>query len=171
MDYFFSRDLLSPGRTGTNLVGYAENRMKKALRILVADDEPDMREYFQKILPRLGHLVLAAAKDGRELADLCHDLRPDLVITDVRMPELSGLEAVQFIVREQKIPVILISAQGSLAFPESAESEQVMCCLGKPVRQNDLAAAIARAMNRFEELSFPRQAEGFSADLNGNHPE
>ena len=64
-----------------------------ALRILVADDEPDMRDYFRKVLPRLGHTVVAAAETGAELIAQCRTHRPDLVITDIKMPELDGIDA------------------------------------------------------------------------------
>jgi len=56
--------------------------MTGPLRIVVADDEPDMRDYFQKGLPRLGHKVVGAAANGRELVELCRAQAPDLVITD-----------------------------------------------------------------------------------------
>ena len=51
--------------------------MNASLRIVIADDEPDMREYFQKLLPRLGHRVVGAAPDGRALLELCRKERPD----------------------------------------------------------------------------------------------
>ena len=55
--------------------------MTRSLKIAVADDELDMRDYFQQILPLLGHQVVAVAQTGRELVDLCATTRPDLVIT------------------------------------------------------------------------------------------
>ncbi len=58
--------------------------MSEPLRIAVADDEPDMRDYFARILPRLGHQVVAQAHDGRELVEQCRAAQPDLVITDIR---------------------------------------------------------------------------------------
>ena len=67
--------------------------MNTELRIAVADDEPDMRKYFQRILPRLGHKVVAVAENGRALVDLCFQHQPDLVITDIFMPVLPGLYA------------------------------------------------------------------------------
>ena len=67
--------------------------MTRSLRIVVADDEPRMRNYFQKILPRLGHQVVAAAQTGRELVEQCRSLQPDLVITDINMPDLDGIAA------------------------------------------------------------------------------
>ena len=57
--------------------------MTRVLRIVVADDEPVMRDYFQRMLPWLGYEVVAAAANGRELVELCHEKKPDLIIADV----------------------------------------------------------------------------------------
>ncbi|HRX78261.1 MAG TPA: response regulator, partial [Pirellulaceae bacterium] len=67
--------------------------MESRLRIAVADDEPDMQEYFEKILPRLGHEVVSIAETGRQLVEHCETLNPDLVITDIKMPDMDGIEA------------------------------------------------------------------------------
>src|SRR5207244_6800571 len=88
----------------------AREPMNPSLRIAVADDEPDMRDYFKKSLPRLGHQVVAVAQTGRELVELCRATTPDLVITDIRMPELDGIDAAAQLYRERPIPVILVSA-------------------------------------------------------------
>ena len=59
--------------------------MTPSLRIVVADDEPDMRDYFRKILPRLGHTVAAAAATGNDLIAQCRTHQPDMVITDIKI--------------------------------------------------------------------------------------
>ena len=64
--------------------------MTRVLRIVVADDEPLMRDYFQRMLPWLGYEVVAAAANGRELVELCRESKPDLIIADVRMPDMDG---------------------------------------------------------------------------------
>src|SRR6516225_9432907 len=84
--------------------------MSQPLRIVVADDEPDMREYFLKILPRIGHKVVGAARDGKELVALCQEHHPDLVITDIKMPNMDGIDAAIRIYQEDALPVILVSA-------------------------------------------------------------
>src|SRR5206468_1413722 len=82
----------------------------KSLRIAIADDEVDMRDYLQKVLPRLGHQVVCAAENGTELVAECRSTRPDLVITDLKMPGGDGIAALEDIWRDQSIPAIVISA-------------------------------------------------------------
>src|SRR5436305_1030209 len=123
--------------------------MTKPLRIVVADDEPDMRDYFKKILPRLGHRVLGAAENGKELVAQCLTLQPDLVITDIKMPEMDGIDAAVSIYQHRPIPVILVSAHHDAALIKRAEMDHVMGYLVKPIKQPDLEPVIALAVRRF----------------------
>jgi two-component system, response regulator PdtaR len=66
--------------------------MSHALRIAVADVEPDMQESYRTILPELGHVVVAGVETGRELVQKCREQHPDLVITDIKMPDMDGIE-------------------------------------------------------------------------------
>jgi response regulator NasT len=131
--------------------------MKTPLRIAVADDEADMREYFEKILPRLGHHVVSVAETGRELVEHCRELRPDLVITDVRMPEMDGIEAASIVYRENPIPFILVSAYLDQDLIDRAEADHILAYLIKPIEQKDLAPAIAIAYRRFEQFQALRK--------------
>lgn len=126
--------------------------MPTPLRIAIADDERDMRDYFARILPRLGHEIVAAAQNGRELVERRHAARPNLLILDVRMPEMDGLEALAEICSDRPLPAILVSAYSDEDLLRRAEENYVMAYLVKPVRQADLVAAIALAMRRFEQL-------------------
>ncbi|MCC7475953.1 MAG: response regulator [Pirellulales bacterium] len=114
----------------------------RALRIAVADDEPDMRDYFRVMLPRLGHLVVAVASNGRELVEASEKHELDLIIADVRMPELDGDAAVKAICSARPIPFILVSAYSkpnSLDVCEDVEHAY----LTKPVKREDLEEAIS----------------------------
>lgn len=126
--------------------------MKRALRIAVADDEPDMREYFQTILPRLGHQVVVVAEDGRDLIDQCREAEYDLVITDVKMPDMDGIDAAAQLYRRAPVPVILVSAHHDADLVRRAESEHILAYLVKPIKQADLEPSIAIAMRRFEQF-------------------
>jgi AmiR/NasT family two-component response regulator len=126
--------------------------MTQALRILVADDEPDVRDYYCKILPRLGHSVVAAVATGEELVVQCRTHRPDLVITDIKMPGLDGIDAAMRIYEEMPIPVILVSAYSDPKLIERAEADHIMAYLIKPIKQANLEPAIGLAMHRFEQF-------------------
>jgi len=126
--------------------------MTQALRIIVADDEPDMRDYFRKVLPRLGHQLVAAAENGRELLELCQSHRPDLVITDIKMPDMDGIDAADAIYKSGPVPVILVSAYHHAELIERAEKDHILGYLVKPIKQADLEPVIGLAMRRFEQF-------------------
>jgi CheY-like chemotaxis protein len=116
--------------------------MTQALRIAVADDEPDVRDYFRRMLPRLGHHVVAAASNGRELVEMCRENRPDLIIADVRMPEMDGDAAVLQICQSWPTPFILISAYSKSTSMVDGFSSARWTYLTKPVKRDDLESAI-----------------------------
>lgn len=126
--------------------------MPRFLRIGVADDERDMRDYFARILPRLGHQVVALAQNGRELVEQCLVCRPDLLILDIKMPGMDGIEAVAEITCDHPVPAILVSAYHDPELIERAEASHILAYLVKPIKEVDLAPAIAVAMRRFEQI-------------------
>jgi response regulator NasT len=126
--------------------------MKRPLRIAVADDEPVMQEYFRTILPLLGHEVVAVAQSGADLVEQCRAQKPDLVITDIKMPDMDGIQAAGQICREYPIPIILISAFHDAELIERASADYILAYLVKPIKQADLEPAIALAMRRFEQF-------------------
>jgi len=136
--------------------------MSQSLRISIADDEPDMRDFFERMLPRCGHQVVSSAENGRQLVEHCRQVQPDLVITDIKMPELDGIEASDQINAERPVPVILVSAYHDPALIERAESNHVSGYLVKPISYADLQPAIAVAVKRFAELQSLRNE---NADL------
>ncbi len=136
--------------------------MNPPLRIAVADDEPDMREYFKKCLSRLGHQVVVVAQTGRELVDQCRTAQPDLVITDIKMPDMDGIEAAVQIYKDRPVPVILVSAFSNSELIARAEADHILGYLVKPIKQADLEPAIALAMRRFEQFEALRKE---AADL------
>jgi two-component system, response regulator PdtaR len=125
--------------------------MTQSLRIAVADDEPDMRDYFRACLKRLGHQAVVVATNGRDLVEQCRALQPDLVITDIKMPDMDGIDAATRIYRERPVPVILVSAYHDPALVEHADTDHIQASLVKPIRQANLEHAIVLAMQRFEQ--------------------
>jgi CheY-like chemotaxis protein len=118
--------------------------MTRTLRIAVADDEPVVRDYFRRMLPRLGHEVVAAAANGRELVDLCHEQKPDLIIADVRMPDMDGDDAIQEICSTRPTPFILISAHSKPGSMPAGLEAIDYAYLTKPVKREDLEQAIEK---------------------------
>jgi response regulator NasT len=139
--------------------------MSRSLRVAVADDERDTREYLQELLTRLGHQVVAA-DTGKQLLEQCRLLGPDLIITDIKMPDMDGIEAATAVSREKEIPVILVSGHLNAELLRRAEADHVMSYLIKPVSQADVEAAVALAMHRFEQYQAVRkEARDLKHDL------
>ena len=131
--------------------------MTRSLRIIVADDEPAMQAVLGKILPAIGHEVVGTAVTGRELVNKCRELSPDLVITDVIMPDMDGIEAAGEIYRDSAVPIILVSARHDAELIARAEEHHVMAYLVKPIGQAQLQPAIAIALRRFNEFQALRK--------------
>lgn len=140
--------------------------MNNRIRIAVADDEIDMRDFYEQVLTRLGYQVVAVAKDGRDLVDQCRVTSPDLIITDLRMPVMDGLQAIHSVSEERAVPAIVVSAYHNDEYLERARDEHVQAYLVKPIKSADLEPAIVLAMKRFEELeSAQREARDLRSAL------
>ena len=83
--------------------------MDTPLRVVVADNDPDMRHFLWHSLTHEGHRVIAIAENGRQLVDGCVLHRPDLLITEVDLPELDGLDAIREVCSHQTVFAIVIS--------------------------------------------------------------
>lgn len=140
--------------------------MDRSLRVAVADDEPDMRDYYKAILPRLGHEVVAVAETGAALLEQCRAVCPDLVITDIRMPDMDGIDAAVAIHEMRPVPVILVSGYHDPELIQRAAADHILAYLIKPIKQSDLVPAIALAMRRFEQFEQLRnEANGYRQAL------
>jgi response regulator NasT len=130
--------------------------MTRPLRIAIADDEPFMQEYLRETLTLMGHEVVAVVGRGRELVEQCRAGQPDLVITDIKMPDLDGLDAAAELYGIRPVPIIVVSAFHDPELIARAESRHVLAYLVKPIKQDDLEPAIAIAVRRFEEFQAMR---------------
>src|SRR5580658_2753193 len=100
--------------------------MERSLRIIAADDELLIREYYQQAVPALGHEIVAIVDTGAELIENCRTLRPDLVITDIKMPDMDGIDAARKIYDHQPVPVILVSGFHDAELVERAAAEHIL---------------------------------------------
>jgi AmiR/NasT family two-component response regulator len=131
--------------------------MNRSLRIALAEDEPETLEYFTQIVTSLGHLVVVASREGRELLRRCREARPDLLIVDIKMPEMDGIDAAIEIFHEMPVPVILVSGYHDGDLITRAEADLVMAYLVKPIKRADLAAEIPITLRCFEQFQSLRQ--------------
>jgi response regulator NasT len=98
------------------------------------------------MLRRMGHEVVCQAENGRQLADFCLKSPPDLVITDVRMPELDGISAAAEITWQHDLPIVLLSGSDLPTEIEPLNHVQVLVRRFKPISLIDLEAALAEVM-------------------------
>jgi two-component system, response regulator PdtaR len=136
--------------------------MDKPLRIAVADDEQDVRDFFERMIPLCGHEVSSIAETGKELIEHCATNEPDLIITDIKMPDMDGIDAAAEICKKRPLPVILVSAYHDPELIRRAEADYVMAYMVKPIGKADLEPAIALAARRFQQFTAVRQE---AADL------
>jgi len=123
----------------------------RPLRIAIADDEADMRQFLREVLAQLGHQIVGEATTGAQLVQQCRSATPDLVITDIRMPDMGGIEAAAAVNKERQVPVVLVTAHHDADFLSNG-SGHVMAYLSKPVKTVDLLAAINLAVLRFDQF-------------------
>jgi len=123
----------------------------ESLKVLIADDEPLTRLDLRVSLQELGVDVIGEAEDGRQAVELSRSLHPDLVIMDVMMPQMDGLEAAR-VLREQRLaPVMLLTGYADDEMVARADAAGVMAYVRKPFRKEELLPSIAIAMGRHRE--------------------
>jgi response regulator NasT len=127
------------------------------MRILIAEDETLIRLDLRTLLERAGFDVCAEARSGIEAVELARTHEPDLVILDVKMPELDGIEAARRIIAERPIPVVIVSAYGEDELVSRAVEAGVFGYLTKPFREDDVVPAIRTACARHREIGELRQ--------------
>jgi AmiR/NasT family two-component response regulator len=118
-------------------------------RILIADDEPLIRADLKELLEEIGHQVVAETGDGKEVLAIIDLIKPDLVILDIKMPGMSGIEVARRIAHEY--PVIILSAFSERALIEQARDAGVMAYITKPFRDGTLTPAIELAVSNYLE--------------------
>lgn len=124
----------------------------RPVRIVAADDEPLIRMDLRETLTGLGYDVVGEAGDGSQAVKLARDLRPDVVIMDIKMPEMDGIEAAHVLTSEQIAPVLLLTAYSDRELIERAKGAGVMSYLVKPFRADSLAPAIEVTLTTWRNL-------------------
>src|SRR5215469_15846199 len=121
-------------------------------RIIIAEDDTVIRMDLKEELQRQGYLVVGDVGDGQSAINLTRELRPDLVVMDIRMPEMDGITAAETLTREKLAPVVLLTAFSDDELIERARNVGVIHYVTKPWRASDLKPAIEIALSRFQEF-------------------
>ena len=138
--------------------------LRPPLRVLVAEDEALIRMDLVEMLEEEGYAVVGQCGDGESAVRLAKELRPDLVILDVKMPVLDGLSAAEQVVSARLSAVVILTAFSQRDLVERAREAGVMAYLVKPFQKKDLLPAIEMAVSRFTELTALEREVG---DLTG----
>ena len=131
-------------------------------RVVVAEDEALIRLDLVELLNDEGYEVVGQASDGESAVAMARELEPDLVVMDVKMPVMSGIEAAEIISDERIAPVVMLTAFSQRDLVEQAREAGAMAYVVKPFDASDVVPAIEMAMARFAEL---RAVEDEAADL------
>jgi AmiR/NasT family two-component response regulator len=121
-------------------------------RIVIAEDEPIPRMDLREMLINLGYEVGGAAADGRTAVELARQLRPDLVVMDIKMPEIDGIRAARILTEERVAPVLLVTAYSHRELVDEAKEAGVMAYVAKPFGEAQLVPAVEVALARFREF-------------------
>ena len=124
-----------------------------AKTVVVAEDEVLIRMDLAEMLTDEGYDVVGQAGDGATAVDLAEELKPDLVILDVKMPVLDGIAAAEQIAGQRIAPVVILTAFSQRDLVERARDAGAMAYLVKPFTKADLVPAIEMAVSRFNELA------------------
>lgn len=119
---------------------------------MIAEDEALIRLDLAEMLAEEGYDVVGQAGDGEEAIELAMELRPDLVVMDVKMPKLDGIAAASQIAQARIAPVVMLTAFSQRELVERARESGAMAYLVKPFTKSDLVPAIEMAMSRFAEI-------------------
>jgi response regulator NasT len=121
-------------------------------RVVIAEDEALIRLDLREMLTEEGFDVVGEAADGEQAVSLARELRPDLVVCDVKMPKMDGITAAGLISGERIAPVVILTAFSQRDLVERARDAGAMAYVVKPFEKRDLLPAIEMALSRFAEI-------------------
>ena len=125
--------------------------------VVVIDDRSEQRLILSKFLKISGHKVIGEGENGNEAIALAKKLKPDIMIMDVKMPEMDGIEAAKKISSVSPLPIVLFTAKSDQRTIDRAKEAGIMAYLVKPVEEKEINPTIELAISRFQEFQALRQ--------------
>jgi len=144
---FVSGSSKVPRRSATKVLG----EQMKSLRVLIADDDGLTLMVLRKVLAGLGHTVVGEAGDGQQAVALARETTPDLIILDIRMPKVDGLEAARQIRNQCPAPIIILSGHSEAGLGIEAAGAGANAYLVKPFTERQLKPTIELALASSEK--------------------
>jgi AmiR/NasT family two-component response regulator len=125
---------------------------RRSIRVLIAEDSYLISEVIKTILGEIGYTVVGEATDGYEAVEMTQSLRPDVVLMDIQMPNMDGLEATRWIHERCPTPVVALTAHETQELVQQASEAGVSAYLVKPPNIQEVERAIIVAMARFDDM-------------------
>jgi response regulator NasT len=122
------------------------------LRVMVVEDEYLVLMGLSMIVQELGHSVAAEAMNGEDAIKIAQEKKPDIILMDINLPGIDGIEAANIINRKAIIPIIMITGYSDQESIKRANEASVLAYLVKPVSRRDLQPALEIAVSRFKEI-------------------
>jgi two-component system, response regulator PdtaR len=119
------------------------------MHIVAADTNPDVHRFYADTLLPLGYKVCTVSS-GRQLVHQCKLLQPDLIISEVNLPDMDAFHAGGDICKERRVPIIIVSAHCETELLSSHDEDCILAILSKPVCTKELAIAIRWACEQFQ---------------------
>ena len=136
------------------------------MRVIVVDDEAVIRMGLRAMLEDAGHQVIGTAVSGRSAVVLAEIEKPDLILMDIKMPEMDGLEAARQIMQKHPTPIVMLTAYSQRELVEQAKAASVFAYLVKPVKEDMLVPTLELAVIRFKQWkALRKESQDLQASL------
>ncbi|MCM3733579.1 response regulator [Fictibacillus nanhaiensis] len=120
-------------------------------KIIVIEDEAILRMDLKEMLTDAGYDVIAEGDNGEKAIELAYRLQPDLMIMDIKMPKMDGLKASRIIAKQNKTPILMLTAFSQKEFVEDAKKANVLGYLVKPISEANLIPAVEIALSQAQQ--------------------
>jgi len=127
-------------------------KKKEVIRVLIAEDDYLVSETIKRTLKDIGYELAGKASDGLEAVEMACSLKPDVVLMDIKMPEIDGLEAASRIQECCPVPVVVLTAHESQDFVDKASEAGVAAYLTKPPKPAEIERAVTISISRHKDL-------------------